>query len=57
MEMGLTHQCDAYGNGLSGFSLERCIFEVLVLEYICGQKYIYIYIYNTGIQDWLSKVS
>ena len=25
MAMGLTHQCDAYGNGLSGFSLKRCI--------------------------------
>lgn len=57
--MGLTHQCDAYGNGLSGFSLERCIFEVLVLEYICGQKYIYIYIiqeYKTDSPRYLLKV-
>lgn len=58
--MDLTHQCDAYGNGLSGFSLKRCIFEVLVLEYICG-KNIYIYIciiqeYKTDSPRYLLKV-
>lgn len=52
--MCLIHQCDAYENGFSGFTLERCMLWVFTPEVHLWQK---IYIYYIGMQNWPTKVS
>ena len=54
--MGLTHQCDTYGNGLSGFTLKDAFLGILVLEYICGRKKTIIQEYKTDSPRYLLKV-